>query len=256
MDDEARLADYLLGRLPDEEQARLEEEYLADPEVQERLLAVEDDLIDAYVTRRLSAAERERLEAGLLASERGQRKLELVRTLASHAAALRDAGAGAPHRRPMLLRWAAVAVLFVAPIVAWSVWRPSAPTPQAPPTVQTTLPEGHPAQQVAAITLAPLSRDAAAPSTLRIGRDVERIHVTLTLDGQPHQRYSVVLLDGLDAVKWSARGVERHAGESRAALVLDLPSALFQSGEYAFLIGPDAQPDRTIASYSLTIEKN
>jgi hypothetical protein len=78
----------------------------------------------------------------------------------------------------------------------------------------------------------------------------------LALDGPVHRRYRVSLLDGRDVVKWRARGLEGRSERRGAALVLDLPSALFESGEYAFLLSSDEEPVRAIASYSLTIHKS
>ena len=43
-DQEKRMAQYLLGQLPEEDQAELERRYLADDSLFEELLAIEDDL--------------------------------------------------------------------------------------------------------------------------------------------------------------------------------------------------------------------
>ncbi len=61
--DERLLTQYLLGELPDDERLRLEEEYLADPELFARLLAAEDDLIDAYARGTLPVEARAPFEA-------------------------------------------------------------------------------------------------------------------------------------------------------------------------------------------------
>lgn len=79
--EDKRLTDYLLGYLPEPEEIRLEEEYLANPDTQSRLLIVEDELVDAYVQGELSAQERKQLEDRFLASPRGRRKLELAKSL-------------------------------------------------------------------------------------------------------------------------------------------------------------------------------
>src|SRR5262249_52761011 len=80
-DDNKQMADYILGHLPEAEEARLEAQYLADPRFQEQLLFVEDELVDDYVHGRLSTADRALLETRFLASPRGRRKLEFVNSL-------------------------------------------------------------------------------------------------------------------------------------------------------------------------------
>ena len=58
---------YLLGRLPEEEEAELERRYLADDALFEELLAIEDDLRDAYVRGELSMPDHDAFQQRLLA---------------------------------------------------------------------------------------------------------------------------------------------------------------------------------------------
>jgi hypothetical protein len=53
-----RLIGYLLGELVDCERTKLENEYLGDHELFEKLLAAEEELIYAYVRGRLSPSQR------------------------------------------------------------------------------------------------------------------------------------------------------------------------------------------------------
>jgi hypothetical protein len=58
-----RITGYLLvGRLTEDEQTAVEEEYFADPQKFEEVWAIENDLVDAYVRGRLPGGERELFE--------------------------------------------------------------------------------------------------------------------------------------------------------------------------------------------------
>jgi len=60
-----QLTRYLLGELPEEESAALEEEYFADDACFERLLALDDELVDDYVRGALPPSRRAQLERRL-----------------------------------------------------------------------------------------------------------------------------------------------------------------------------------------------
>src|SRR5690349_4876956 len=72
----ARVNEYLLMELSDEERSAFEQEYFADTARFERILQAETDLIDRYVRGRLTADERRRFEQVYL---RHPRRLERVR---------------------------------------------------------------------------------------------------------------------------------------------------------------------------------
>jgi anti-sigma factor RsiW len=78
------MAQYLLGQLPEEEQAELERRYLDDDTLFEELLATEDDLRDAYVRGELSRPDREAFEQRLLTALHQKQEQEFARTLCQY----------------------------------------------------------------------------------------------------------------------------------------------------------------------------
>jgi hypothetical protein len=92
---------YLLGDLPEEEQARLEDRAFADRECLQSIEDAENDLIDEYVRGALNDTERRRFESRFLASPERRRKVEFARALARLVPAT-TAEAVAP---PATLRW-------------------------------------------------------------------------------------------------------------------------------------------------------
>lgn len=76
MENKDQLRRYLLGDLPEREQAGLQKEKLG-----ESLHCAETDLIDAYVRQELSEEEQERFETDFLQSEERLMRLEMARLL-------------------------------------------------------------------------------------------------------------------------------------------------------------------------------
>ena len=79
--EDAVLAQYLLGRLPENETERLDELSVSDEEFVWRLSAVENDLVDAYVRGELSAEDQKHFAAVYLSSSRGKEKVQFARGL-------------------------------------------------------------------------------------------------------------------------------------------------------------------------------
>jgi hypothetical protein len=80
---EELIARYLLGDLPEEEQARLEDRAFSDGDYMRNIVAVESELIDEYVRGGLSDSDRLQFERRFLASAERQRKVEFARALAN-----------------------------------------------------------------------------------------------------------------------------------------------------------------------------
>jgi hypothetical protein len=72
---------YLLNELSEEDQARLEDAYLADGSLFEQVRAMEEELIEDYVKGDLSGPERRLFERHYLASEQRRARIETARQL-------------------------------------------------------------------------------------------------------------------------------------------------------------------------------
>ncbi len=289
-DEDKRLADYLLGNLPEPEQVRLEEKYLADPRIQERLLVVEGELVDAYLQGRLAVPERKRFEAGFLASPRGRRKLELTRSLMVLATeSQRDESPAARARKPFRgfsIRWLfATAALVVVLVLAWSIWTKAWHSPGSQHAVTK-----NPAQQphtdgqispgsgyaahasvtpiprisplwnpqfsaVASVILRPVGRSVEQSQRVRIRRGTLLVQIRLELEVDNHANYRVDLLGAKDDKKWSGHGLKTQTVASAQTIVLKLPASLFDNGEYTLVVSPEENSASPIAEYPFFVDK-
>jgi anti-sigma-K factor RskA len=94
---EELMARYLLGRLPADERACVEEKFLSDKNYFEQLLAVEDAIMDEYVCGELSEDDRQQFEKFLLASDDQRQNLEFTRELIASITEAKEAEAEDPH---------------------------------------------------------------------------------------------------------------------------------------------------------------
>jgi hypothetical protein len=121
--DDDRRVQYLLGRLPEDEQETFERDALADDGRFEALLAAEDDLIDAYVAGGLSGEDARRFEARFLPVPARRERVEFARSLRRLVQAEVDPAAVAP-RRPRTFSWLPVAASLAGlALGGWSVLR-------------------------------------------------------------------------------------------------------------------------------------
>src|SRR5262245_918431 len=74
---------YLLGDLPETQQAAIEDRAFKDSQYLQEILAAESDLIDDYVRGELSESSRRQFESRFLASEQRRRKVEFAKALAT-----------------------------------------------------------------------------------------------------------------------------------------------------------------------------
>src|SRR5215831_16498985 len=74
---------HLLGQLPEEEMARVEDRFLSDGDYFDRLLALEDALVDEYVRNEMPAAQRSTFELLVKSSTFEQGEVEFTRGLLS-----------------------------------------------------------------------------------------------------------------------------------------------------------------------------
>ncbi len=120
-----RLVRYLLGLLPEEEAARMEEVYLANDDLNDSLQAAERELIDRYVEGSLSKTERDQFESFFLCSPGRHEKLRFAKTLRAY-------GLKSKSKAPSFFRsyagMAVAAVLLIAiGIFAWRMFLVKSP---------------------------------------------------------------------------------------------------------------------------------
>jgi hypothetical protein len=96
--DEVLLLNYLLGRLPEEEQVRVEDRAFRDADYLGVLEGAEADLIDSYIRGELSQTERRHFERRFLTSPQRRTKVEHARALARVAAESKASQAVVPQR--------------------------------------------------------------------------------------------------------------------------------------------------------------
>jgi anti-sigma factor RsiW len=122
--DETRLIDFLLGRLPRSERESIEQECLDDAAARERLEAIESELIEDYLDGRLDPEDRRSFEQRYLRHPERRHKVDLV------AALNRRFQRPERRRTPQgLTRFGLAAVLLVLVSVsaAYYVLRPAPP---------------------------------------------------------------------------------------------------------------------------------
>jgi hypothetical protein len=192
--DAEAIRNYLLGRLPEPEAEALEDEYLARPEVWERVRGVEDDLLDDYAAGRLAPAERAAFETKYLASPPLRERVAAARALRS------TAGRHTPARRVATMRpvaWRAPLALAASVLIAVAVFwmRSAGPRPIPSPSPgstsadpsRTPAPPGSmtaPAGRSVVLALSPvLLRGPGGPAELRIPAGTET--VVLEMEGDP-----------------------------------------------------------------------
>jgi hypothetical protein len=77
-----QITDYLLHKLPGEEETEIEERYFADPEFLRQLRSIERELIDRYVRDELTGEEKRSFERKYLSSACRRERVEFARALA------------------------------------------------------------------------------------------------------------------------------------------------------------------------------
>ncbi len=85
--EERQICQYLLGKLEQEQQQRLEEQLMTRKDLFEQLLALEDELIDEYLKNTLSPQDREGFEKHFLLAPERHQKLKFAQAFRSYVAA-------------------------------------------------------------------------------------------------------------------------------------------------------------------------
>jgi len=81
-------ADFLLGKLTEEENIKIETEFFGENKHFEDILIAENDLIDAYVKGELSPEDKTRFESRLLLNPKQRQRVDFAETLVKYASSL------------------------------------------------------------------------------------------------------------------------------------------------------------------------
>ena len=84
--EEKQLCQYLLGKLAEDVQRRLEEKLMTQANLLEQLEVLEDELIDEYLRNALSDKDRESFEEHFLSSPERHQKLKFAQAFRSYVA--------------------------------------------------------------------------------------------------------------------------------------------------------------------------
>lgn len=131
-----QMTQYLLGELSDTEQAALEQQYFADPQVFSQLAEFEADLVDDYARGQLTATQRLHFEQHYLANPHLRPRAEFAQSLQVSFQPPRQAAQAAPLVETLPARWsvftwfnrpafalALAALAFGLAILSFSWWR-------------------------------------------------------------------------------------------------------------------------------------
>jgi hypothetical protein len=244
--EDRRLVEYLLGRLPPDDQAELEERVFVDDGFEEQLEATADDLIHAYLEGTLSGEDRAGFEAHFLSSPRHRERLAFVKDLQKAIEGTARETRAPAASRPAWGLWIAAALLAAAAVafllrpepegprlVDTSPSPTSTPTPRASPQ-ETPRPNPSPTpsgrrDKEAVVRLA--RGGDAGPVDVRLPASVRLVRVEVPVDEEGPAAYDAVLRDAKGSAIWRAGGVS-PASEG-GPLVLDIPARLLASGDYA-----------------------
>jgi hypothetical protein len=275
-----RMAQYLLGQLPEEEQAELERQYLADDTLFEELLSIEDDLRDSYARGELSSTDREAFEQRLLTaayqkgeqefartlcrclSETGRRIGPLAGLVAKWKALLRSLGT-----QPRMVLVPALSVTILVLIGSWWLGRRSVQPSQLPPAPPQTASPGAAAptageQELEARTIAVvLSRglvrgNEEGSKRLVIPPEVSQVRLEARVEVN-YPRYEAVLQTAESKRIWSKGDLEAQAFPGGKKILLYLSSSLLPPGDYILTLRglPTAGSPETVAEYAFRIGK-
>lgn len=185
---------YLLGDLPEDEAAALEELYFASQDALDQMRGAEEDLLDEYVAGSLPPAERRRFEARLLGSPLQRKRLAAARALRLAGRAV----AGGPVRWRPAARLVGTLAAAALVAVGWQRLRPKPAEPPVvspraslspgagPPATAASLPPAAPEPPGAgataefAVALAPvLTRSGGGPGAIHIPAHTTQVRLEL-----------------------------------------------------------------------------
>jgi hypothetical protein len=237
--------------MPQPARAALENHYLSDDGIHERLLAMEEELIDHQVHGLLSPDQGEALKCNLLLSEDGSERMGFAKALAqlhmrrSQPPPRRSAGVFQQWstRRAFVPSAIGATVLLVCAVL----WRDLHPQSVRPEPTNRSYDQTDDRRNLAQTDRAPsftvtlllrsTSRDKSAGNILRIPSEHARIRLEAEFPGDERKSYYAVIR-GVDGEQiQTSTDVKTHLTQSGTVYIsADFPAELLKNGDYLFAI--------------------
>ena len=232
---------YLLGILPSDRLAQLEERLLSENELYEELLIAEDELIDQYLSNQLSNSERATFESYFLLTPERQQKIRFARTLERYVSAA-DAkniangqSSESPFRvfarlfsflqNPIAVPSLVAVVLLLGIGTSFFIWNRLARTP---PHIESG--------SVLLVGLAPdtmaFVREGGEMKKVSIPRGIETVKLRLQLPAVNYPSYRVVLLASESADSRTRENLKPETLGGEKFLNMDLPAESLKRDDY------------------------
>ena len=248
--DEGRLVRFLLGLLPEEERARIEQAYFGDDQYYEQLLAIEDELAYRWLAGSLSRDERRQYEFRYLRSGRDRAKTGFARALLRMASRQEggDRPGGGWFRWPAgwMAAWqaalSAAAVVAVAASLAMLVETRDLRSQLAALRSERKAPAAAVVPEQARVEAPPAISFLLAPGTTRGSDELRRLRIPasgglvrmeLSLKkGIGFQRFRAALrtADGVEAMSQSGLTA------TGTSVVWSLPAGVFTNDEFVLVL--------------------
>ena len=245
------LRQYLLGSLPPEEIAALEERLLTDDVFYDELLMVEDELIDQYLSGEQSATERQSFEAHFAVAPERKQKVRFARALKrylnntneaeaqavviaepslSKTFSAADSGAGKRSffsflpENPILTYSLAAAFVLVIGVVSWVAVKQLRST------------GSHEPGQVLAVVLTPgLNRsiDGGEIKKISIPAGTDTIELRLELPKAEYATYRAEVLRSDQTILATIDGLKPATANAKASITVALSASLIKRDDYS-----------------------
>jgi hypothetical protein len=260
---EEKIVRYLLGQLPEEERAQIEERLLLEDDFENEVQAVRDDLLQGYVKNTLPLELRARVETQLLQAPGQRERLAFIRDLLTVSERV---GRGEGRRkRKAWAAWAraAAAIVAVASVGVWIASRNGAPPPPPENAHEGTLPsppaprdvDGSEAPAPATPPLVRVPAASSSPVDIVADGRFEAVHLLVPITVS-RPSFNAVLRAGTGRVIWRANGLVASAG----AIALDVPVRLLATADYTLAVVTDplrdgAAPPPVLLEYHLRVRR-
>lgn len=265
---EILMRQYLLGDMPQEERASLEDQYFADANMFEELVATEHDLIDSYVRGELKESERQRFELRYGKSPQQRARVDFAHALnqisrqdatEKKVSRWRLVWAPSSGKHPLLRRASAFAALVMVAGGSWLIVQnqrlrvelQQARAGQAAPHQMESV-EGNPKSltqenpkgseiakletSVPEVTLTLTSGMARGfgeqQNTLVLPPAASWVRLQLVLDQDEYASYLAVIRTAEGGEIRRVEGLKSQQGDHGRVVVLRLPSKLIRPGDY------------------------